>query len=383
MRQHIVQEQFAIELLHLIAYWSNRDLIIPDKQLLVAQVANNNKIVQDAHKAVIHASRMLYGYSLLAANGYAHSFNELSTIAFNELTRFFIDPHIPSVYWTTDAAGIPVDKTRHAVAQGQTIYGLCAYAAYHNSDTASELALRIFYTVEFRLLDKDNGFYHTSASEDWDINATNTFDLSVHLHLMEAYTALYEVTQNPLVKSALEKLVTILQTVFYNSDGVFHTSVDSASKPLNNIVAYGHNAEVAWLLLEAARVIKKIPMMVVAQNQVIQVANNLIKNAIQSNGRVVYQVDLESGIRVDDAQTWVQLEVINVLEEASRLTNKPLYGAMGLKVYAFAKAKLKAKNGEWYARTTPNGRPYDDPKIGMWKSIYHNSRAFIKAQKKV
>ena len=80
--------------------------------------------------------------------------------------------------------------------------------------------------------------------------------MNTHIHVLEAYTALYKVWKDNGLRKRLakkKKVIDLITTKLYNPQTHHLISYcDSNWNNLDDIDSYGHDIETSWLLTEAA-----------------------------------------------------------------------------------------------------------------------------------
>ena len=79
--------------------------------------------------------------------------------------------------------------------------------------------------------------------------------MNSHLHLMEAYAALFRIWPDPHLEAALRTLVDILARRMTGEDGHLRLYFDRDWTILPGEVSCGHDIETSWLLMEAASIL--------------------------------------------------------------------------------------------------------------------------------
>ena len=81
-------------------------------------------------------------------------------------------------------------------------------------------------------------------------------DTNTHIHLLEAFTALYHQSQDATVRVRLEEMVKVVATRIVQPSNYAHKEFYKDwrihDKP---VVSYGHDLELAWLLMDALEVL--------------------------------------------------------------------------------------------------------------------------------
>ena len=82
--------------------------------------------------------------------------------------------------------------------------------------------------------------------------------MNTHLHVLEAYTNLYTIWPDEKLQNSIKLLLENFNDhIVDQNTGHLHLFFDEDWKVKGDIVSYGHDIEAAWLLLEAAEVIRR------------------------------------------------------------------------------------------------------------------------------
>ena len=166
----------------------------------------------------------------------------------------FRDRDHGGVYWSVDAAGRPVNDRKHVYAQAFTIYGLAEYARATSSREALEWAHELFALVEVHTYDERSGGNVESRARDWspladmrlsDKEPPATKTMNTLLHLMEAYTNLRRVSDDPLLSERHKALAPIVRRAgaWISEYTRLRLFFDSDWRPLPDHVSPGHDIE--------------------------------------------------------------------------------------------------------------------------------------------
>ncbi|GAA5029936.1 cellobiose 2-epimerase [Marivirga lumbricoides] len=381
----ILRYELSAELLNIIDYWQK---FSPDEENggFVGQRNHDNKLVPNASKGIILNTRILWTFSAYTKNSKDKISSQYAKRAFHYLINYFKDQKFKGFYWELDAEGSVINKRKQIYAQAFAIYALSEYYLISKDNSAITEALEIFKLIEENAFDHVNKGYFEAFDRNWkpiadmrlsekDLNASKT--MNTHLHLLEAYTTLYTVTNKPEVKKALEQLINLFLTHFYNPENQhFKLFFDNDWNNLDRKISYGHDIEAIWLLIEAAKAINNNGLLKRVQSISGPVADTFIKEAVTSNG-VINEHDLATGHTDTDKHWWPQAEAMLGLYYAFQNSPKPEYLNAIYQIWDFTKKNIiDHQNGEWFFRVDNKNTPYSsEDKLGMWKCPYHNSRA--------
>jgi mannobiose 2-epimerase len=303
----------------------------------------------------IMVARMLWtfasAYRVLGDDKYL----ETALKAKKTLIERFYDPEFGGTYWSLYPDGTPLDTKKQIYAIAFTIYGLAELNRATGDAQALEYAIKLFDSIESHSFDTDKNGYFEAFTRDWNViddmrlsdkDANESKTMNTHLHVLEAYTCLYRVWKNPLLKERLQGLIEVFETHILDSDGHLKLFFDNDWNCSYDIVSYGHDIEASWLIHEAALVLGDKDVLGRIEALVPQIAS-AAGEGFTPEGGMIYE---KKGHETDgDRHWWVQAETVvgyfNLWEHFGL--------AEGLE-NAFAswefikKSLIDRENGEWF-----------------------------------
>lgn len=338
------------------------------------EVSGRGEIDRDAPRGAILYARIIWAFSAAYRVLGKPAYKDVAARTVRWFLDHFADPVSGGVFWSLRFDGAPLDTKKQLYSQGFAIYGLSEYVKATGDKEALDAAKSIFSTIEAHFKDGANGGYIEALGRDFspledmslsasDISCDKT--MNSHLHLLEAYAALYGVWPDPSLKKAVEDLLEILCTRIMGPDGHLRLYFDRKWNILPGGTSWGHDIETSWLALECAMALND------------EAAVEKVMPAARKMGAAG-----NAGLSADDgtSQWWAYAEAVvgnlwlwkyhgekDAMERASR-------------VLGFICDRLvDMENGEWFWARLSNGEPdLDSPKAGFWKCPYHNSRMCLR-----
>ena len=390
---HPIQEQLAIEmgdeLNQILSYWQEFSLDHPYGGF-VGERDFNNRLVEKSPKGIILNSRILWSFAAAGNFLKTDQFNPICERSFDYLYTFFRDPEFGGVFWELDFQGKKLNARKQVYAQAFMIYALSEYAKLGKNEKALHWAIEISELIEKYAYDQRYLGYAEAFSRDWspiadrrlsekDANEAKT--MNTHLHILEAYTSLYEVAPSGFLKGRLEEIITLFLDKFFDSKTHhFQLFFDEKWQAKGDIVSYGHDIEAAWLILEAAKVIDHTELFNRSKKLALAIAKTFAAEGIDRNGGVNYEYNVSTKVLDTDKHWWPQAEAIVGLNYAYEISQNESYLLLASKIWSFTKENLiDKKNGEWFWSVNGQNEPkVSTYKLGFWKAPYHNSRACMK-----
>lgn len=325
-------------------------------------------ILYEADRGAVLNARILWTFSAAFRAVGDPRYEEAARWALEYFLSRFIDKEYGGVFWCLDSHGEPTEDKKQLYSQSFAIYGLSEAFLALGDRRALTAAVELFSLIEKHYHDSVHGGYFEAFGRDFsplddmslsekDINASKT--MNSHIHLMEAYAALYRAWPDPALGAALRELFDILGWIMTGKDGHLKLYFDSDWTVLPGEVSPGHDIETSWLLLECASVLGDPDLM-----EKIAPVSQLLGKGGNGNGDLPY------------GEWWVYAEYVVGNVYLSRFHGDPDALDRASRCYKFIEEHfVDREHGEWYWGLLPDGTPdLSFPKAGFWKCPYHNSR---------
>jgi mannobiose 2-epimerase len=277
------------------------------------------------------------------------------------------------------------------------IYGLAAaYQATHDP-RALEFAKLGFHWIEEHAHDANNGGYFEWLNRagkvvqgDPDAVKLNGVPLAMfpigyksmntHIHLLEAFTQLYEVWKDDSLRLRLKELLSINRDKICVQPGVMNLYFTNDWRPIPDHDSYGHDVETAYLMLEAETALGGGH-----DPRTVRIARQLVDHALaygedEANGGF-YRDGVTFGNPEDKLKEWwVQMEGLNSLllmhAEYGRQTDR--YWKAFQRQWRFIQNhQVDAQFHGLYEMVGPDGKVVNANKGRIWKAAYHDGRALL------
>ena len=208
--------------------------------------------------------------------------------------------------------------------------------------------------------------------------------MNTHLHILEAYTSLYEIWKNEELAKQLKNLVQLFIEKFVTENFRFRLFFDEHWNSKSDEISFGHDIEGSWLLQEAAEILDDESLIFITKRLAISMVDAVIHGGIDYDGGLLNAADA-TGITDNDKHWWPQAEAIVGFVNAWQISSDTNYLLWADKVWNFTKSTIvDFVNGEWWFRVNDNGNPYlNEDKVGPWKCPYHNGRACLEIIKRM
>ena len=357
------------------------------------EVDAHNQPVKNASKGVILNARILWFFSEAARATGDKRYADCAQRAFDYLLQKFHDPEQGGFYWELDASGQLLNSKKQIYAQGFVIYALSAYFQLSENPVARDQALACFALIEQYGVDRQQQGYLEAFTREWgaiadlrlsekDLNYPKS--QNTHLHVLEAYTSLYQICPSAEVKAALRYNIEMFDNYMINrSNYHLRMFMDLSWQDFSPGLTYGHDIEAAWLIGRALEVLGDAEYHAQLTPDLVKVAYSILNEAIGPQGQVLDAYDFASKTISPDNVWWVQAEALVGFLYAYHETGDQRFLQATEKVWAFIQAyQLDHQGGEWLwlsSLDSSTGQP--SYKAGFWKCPYHNGRAMIECER--
>lgn len=311
-----------------------------------------------------------------------------------------------------DPTDPPGDKVAYGNAFG--IYGLAAHHALTGSPESLELAQRAFRWLDEHAHDPIHGGYFQHLSRDGSVygrdlqavaGATRTQALGLKdqnssIHLLEAFTELYQVWPDSVLGERLGEMLHLIRDVITQPPGYlqlflypdwkpysFRDSTEAVRKENYALdhVSFGHDVETAFLMIEASEALGKKDY-----DLTLEVGKRMVDHALDYGFDYRHGGFFERGyyyagedtLRIIDERKnwWSQAEGLNALLLFSQLfPEEQRYEAAFLQQWDYIdKNLIDHDRGGWYAFGIDESPQAKEGRKGhIWKSAYHNGRSLM------
>ena len=381
------KKSLATALTAILDYWQQNTLDHTHGGF-VGQIDHRNQANPTHSKGIILNTRILWTFAR-ANNFYGDDrFKEECERAFTYLTDHFLDETHGGLFWEVDYEGNPTNKRKQIYAQAFGIYAFAEYYKFSKDTAHQQLALDLYELIEQKAYDTKHGGYFEAFGENWapikdvrlshkEINAPKTSN--THLHIMEAYTTLLEITDDQRVKASLENLLELFQNKIIDQKHHLQLFFTEGWQGLSSEISFGHDIETVWLLIHAAKIAGDRSQQATIQQLGQAMTDAFLSQALDADHGVMNALDSITGHLDTDRHWWPQIEAMVGLLYMWQISSKPLYLQQAWRIWQFTQVSIiDAVHGEWFFRVDALGNPYlEEDKVGPWKCPYHNSRGLI------
>ena len=360
-------------------------------------------------KSLIAQTRCIYTIASAHRAGYgAGKLADLARHGVDFLINKMWDPQHGGFFWMMNRKGeVKIDQ-KIIYGHSFAIYCLSEYTLATGDKRGREYAEKTFDLLQKYCADTRHGGYWEMFHRDWTLcgpgsQGGDRKTLDVHMHLMEAFTTLYECTglevhRRKLLEDIDLLLNKIIHPVYKTGIPQFYKDWSVAPQIKFDIIwgwdrfseegqkgnatdntCYGHNAEFAWLLLHSLEILKADPE---AYKELFKIIyDHTVDNGIDTEfGGVYVEGPHSGGVYDKEKEFWQQAEVLIGLLDAVVLFGSDKYWEAYKNVHRFVYDKVVNKGvGEWYPLLSRKGDPIWTHMGHSWKINYHTVRAAIQS----
>lgn len=345
-------------------------------------------------KQLVTQCRMVWGFSHAKLKNLGDGKRDYLRAAqqgYRFLLDHFLDQENGGYFWATDLDGKVVNPRKIVYGESFVMYAFVEYYRASGDKAALEHAMDLFKVLQKRSYDSKNGGWIEHFQRDWTpiltrspeaiVEVSGYKSANTHLHLMEAFTELYDATRDGEVRKALNESLEINKKYFYPLDpgkSCFHRRLDwkPVTDPSSAGLSYGHNVEFAWLMVRAENALGRNP----SWNQFYAHLDHALKYGYDHERGGLYSRGVDDQPANDtDKIWWVEAEMLAALTDALKHRDDAPYSKALDSLLGFVtKYQADPKDGVWLDTVTAEGKPKVTAKAHNWKANYHDVRGLVK-----
>lgn len=390
----------------LLPFWLNRAM---DRQHggLLTHFDKNGNDAGDDEKSMLGQARSIYSYASAFRNGYGGKATaELAKHGVDFLLDKMWDTRHGGFYWMTNRKGDILNDEKILYGHSFAIYCLSEYTLATGDPRGIEYAEKVFDLIQKYCVDTHYGGYFEMFHTNWELKGPGAAGgdrktLDVHMHLMEAFTTLYECSGKEVHRRKLLEIIhlltdKILHPIYKTGIPQFYAdwkvapqikfdiiwgwdrfTEDGSKGQAEDNTSYGHNVEFAWLLMHALDVLK-IPLSEY-QDIITKQFEHALKDGIDwEYGGVFVEGSHAGGVYDREKEFWQNAEMLIGLAQACLVLDIEKYWPVYKNVHKFVFEKIiNHEVGEWWPLLTRQGEPIWTHMSHNWKINYHTIRAMI------
>lgn len=391
---------------NILPFWTNH-VVDPGSGSFHGAVDRTGNPDPGAPKGCVLFTRILWTYSASARILNDSRYAELADRCCRVIMRYFHDEEHGGFFMELDADHRPLKTIKHTYAQAFALYSLCEYYRLNNSAEVLDRIKSFFHLLDQKTKDPDHPGYLEGFTRDWRPICENRMadgnepkSMNTHLHVLEAFTAVVRVWDDPVCRQKLRDVVEIFINYIIRDEGHFGLFFEkdfSESPASRGTCSFGHDIEGSWLLWEAAELLGDKDLLERVRPIVIKMADAVERTGLDKDGGLFLEsTRFGSHIRTNK-HWWLQAETVVGYMNAFQLTGDRRYWDNVRLAWSFIdKHVIDHEFGEWFAKVNRAGIPFlsepaDDPspyyrndrKADLWKCPYHNSRMCLEMMTRI
>lgn len=358
------------------------------------KIDHNDQVYPDALKGSVLNGRICWTFAAAYHLTKDPQHLALAKRAYDYIVQYFIDSEYGGVYWTVNADGSPADTKKQTYAIAFAVYGISEYALASGDEAAKQQAIDLYRTIVQRAYEPVHGGYLEAFARNWtdlsdmrlsakDANERKT--MNTHLHVLEAFANLYRIWPDATLREQIKELIDIfLHKIIHPQSHHLQLFFTDYWESQSSLISYGHDIEAAWLIQEAAEIIKDEALAETVRQRSLLIACATAE-ALDKDGGLWYEYDPAANHWVREKHWWPQAEAMVGFYNAWQVSGNEEFLKMSLGAWTFIQDYLiDTRKGEWIWGVYENYHIIaQEDKAGLWKCPYHNSRACMEIMRRI
>ena len=377
------------------------------------------KLMQEQEKMIVTQARHVWTLSKSATfQSDGAKYRDLALHGYSFLKNVMWDSEFGGFYQIRSREGGPSDVRgwRDEKRSYGNAFGVYALAAFYDITRDPEVlafARRAFAWIEDHAYDpREKGYFEFLMRDGTPFNKSSDYvtvaadgnevgykDQNSSIHLLEAYTELYKVWKDPVLREKLLSLLILirdtmvaekgyLQLFFYDDwTPLSFRDAPAAEREANfglDHVSFGHDFETAFLMLEASHALG-----LEDDKKTLAIGRKMVDHGLAHGwdkevGGVYdggYYLKDRPGCTIlrDTKNWWAQAETLNALLLLSKIYPDAGYEAYFLRQWEYVKEYiLDKRNGDWFEGGIDKEPDFTTGlKSHIWKCTYHTGRSLM------
>ena len=395
----------------MLPFWLERS---PDQRFggFITHFDEAGRDTGEDEKSLIAQARMLYTFSSALRAGCDPRCGDCARQAADFLIERMWDESHGGFYWMVDRRGRVTVDAKVLYGHSFAIYAFSEYTLATGDPRGGEYAQRVFDLIQKYAADTFHGGYLEMFDRRWRLagpggGGGDRKTLDAHMHLMEAFTTLYECTRGEVHRRKLEEVIAILTQRLLHpryGTGIPQFTLDwqpteqikfdivwgwdrfkpdgQKNDPLDN-TSFGHNLELAWLLMHA------LDLLDIGvsdyRGTILKLVDHAVEHGIDyTYGGVYVEGPHAGGVHDREKEFWQQCEaMIGLLDAYLRFgEDKYLIAYEAVHRFVFTKG-INFAVGELWPLLTREGEPIWRHTSHAWKINYHSVRGMIQSRLRI
>ena len=211
----LYKNKFRLELANILTWWQDH-AVDRNGDGFHGAADLEGKPVLDANKSCVLNARILWTFSAAAKMTGDEAYRDVAERAFKVITRKFTDHDFGGFFMELSPENNIASDIKHTYAQAFAIYALSKYYELEPTSGLLDTIQTTFHLLEEKTSDKQHPGYVEAFTRDWQPFGENRMadnneprSMNTHLHVLEAYAALYKVWKDESVRERLSGLLNL------------------------------------------------------------------------------------------------------------------------------------------------------------------------------
>lgn len=393
----------------LIPFWNDRAVDTEYGGFLTNFDANGNPLDMP-EKYLNTQCRMIWWFSQLNRVAPNEANQQKAKQGVDFLIKYLWDEKNCGWRWKVKKDGSPLDDAKIVYGQSFAIYSLSDYYISTGDKRGLEYAEKTFDLLQKYCADTRFGGYYENLETDW-VLAPNGFSagdrkgLDTHMHLMEAFTSLYQASGKELHKRKLIEIIKLISEKMVDHEagsGLNQFDMAWNSLPAINIkrtwnaeregekpadptetTSYGHNTELVWLMVRALNAAGE--SVEPYKPTFKKLLDNAVKYGVDFEKGGIYRDGLrKGGALVMEKEWWQHTESLVGFLAGYELFHDVKYYEAFQAIWSFVDTKMiNHEVGEWRRLLDREGNVIDGNIGNEWKVAYHSGRSMTECERRL
>jgi len=386
------------DLVHNVLPWWAREIFGADGRPLGGR--GHRGEVLDLPRSAVLGTRLLWTFSsaqrrLQAAPALGAALAVAADRAWAWAMGPLRDAEHGGLYWSVDGQGRPLADHKQSYAQAFGIYALVArHATQGTPDSPAQVqALELFEQLDAHAHDALEGGYFEGCTRDWQVlpgarlstqEPPAPKSMNTMLHVLEALTELLRHAPRQDVAERLAERLAELITLFLDrlwlpQQRGFGLFFSRDWQNLTPQLSWGHDIEASWLLVRAAEVLGRPPLLQRCRALAPQVADAVLARGVAPDGSVLGAGLFDGTVTDLRRHWWCQAEAMVGFQDAWQIGGDARHAEAARRAWAYIESHhIDRAGGDWFKTLDAAGRPVlAVPKAGPWECPYHHVRAAL------
>ncbi len=323
------------------------------------------------------------------------------------LEHFWDDEH-KGWFWTAERDGRPINMSKLSYGNSFMVYAFSEYGMASGDFRGLDTAVKAYELLQTRVADNCHGGYYEFLERDWSKKRPGKYggdrkSFDVHMHLMEAFTNLYEATGERRYREKTEEVVKLIfkrilhpeygtgiaqfaldwtplrAVLFADVWGSDRDVEDDEGRPMNN-TSFGHNVEFAWLLNHTCNILGLDVEQYKPSFR--KIFDHCCEYGIDwEHGGVYCEGPHDGPAREKNKEFWQQAECLIGMLDGYLLFGDERYIDAYENVHRFVMDRvINHPVGEWFPLFDEKSNQVWDYMGHAWKINYHTVRSMIQSE---